>query len=69
MIKLTINGRAVELNDGSTLLDAAREAGVYVPTLCYFPRLPSHAVCRMCLVDVNGEARPQTCLYHEGERG
>ena len=59
MIKLTVNGKSVELNDGATLLDAAREAGVYIPTLCYYPRLPSHAVCRMCLVDVNGEAQPQ----------
>jgi len=59
MIKLTVNDRPVELNDGLTLLDAAREAGVYIPTLCYYPRLPSHAVCRMCLVDVKGETRPQ----------
>ena len=59
MITLTVNGRAIECNDGSTLLDAAREAGVYIPTLCYHPRLPSHAVCRMCLVNVNDCARPQ----------
>lgn len=59
MIKLTVNGRSVELKDGSTLLDAARVAGVHIPTLCHYPRLPSHAVCRMCLVDVDGEVRPQ----------
>ncbi len=47
------------MNDGSTLLDAAREAGVYIPTICYHPRLPCHAVCRMCLVNVEGEYRPQ----------
>ena len=58
-ISLTVNGRPVELDDGSSLLDAAREAGVYVPTLCYHPRLPSHAVCRMCLVNVNGEPKPR----------
>ena len=59
MIKLTINGRSVESKDGATLLDAAREAGAHVPTLCYYPRLPSHAVCRMCLVDVEGKDQPQ----------
>ena len=59
MIELSVNGRCVEVNDGSTLLDAAREAGVYIPTLCHYPRLPCHAVCRMCLVNVEGEARPQ----------
>lgn len=59
MIELTINGRKVSVNEGTTLLDAAREAGVYIPTLCYYPRLPSHAVCRLCLVNVNGQSRPQ----------
>ena len=69
MIKLTVNGRSVELNDGSTLLDAAKEAGVYIPTLCYYPRLPSHAVCRMCLVDVNGESRPQPACVTKAKDG
>ena len=59
MIKLTINERDVEVDDGSTLLDAARKAGVYIPTLCHHPRLPCHAVCRMCLVDIKGVTRPQ----------
>ena len=70
MITLTVNGRSVELNAGSTLLDAARQAGVHVPTLCHYPRLPSHAVCRMCLVDVAGVAKPQpvcTTLAKDGD--
>lgn len=69
MIKLTINGRSVALNDGATLLDAAREAGVHVPTLCYYPRLPCHAVCRMCLVNVAGEARPQPACITKAKEG
>lgn len=60
MIKLTVNGRLVELNEGATLLDAVRTAGAYVPTLCHYPGLPSHAVCRMCLVDIQGERKPQS---------
>ena len=59
MIKVTVNGRSVELEVGSTLLDAASAAGVHVPTLCYYPGLPSRAVCRMCLVEVQGHAHPQ----------
>ena len=59
MIPLTVNGRSVEVDEGSTLLDAAHQAGVHVPTLCHHPRLPSRAVCRMCLVEVEGEAQPQ----------
>ena len=69
MITLTVNGRSVELNDGSTLLDAAREAGVYIPTLCYHPRLPSHAVCRMCLVNVDGCGRPQPACVTKAKDG
>jgi NADH-quinone oxidoreductase subunit G len=69
MIKLTVNGMSVEMNDGSTLLDAAREAGVHIPTLCHYPRLPSHAVCRMCLVDVEGEAHPQPACVTKAKEG
>jgi len=58
MIRLTVNNRSVELKEGSTLLDATREAGVHIPTLCHYPRLPSHAVCRLCLVNVEGQTRP-----------
>ncbi len=58
MIRVTVNGRPVSLAEGSTLFSAAREAGVHIPTLCYHPRLPSHAVCRMCLVEVQGREHP-----------
>ena len=69
MIKLTINERDVEVDDGSTLLDAARKAGVYIPTLCHHPRLPCHAVCRMCLVDIKGVTRPQPACVTEAKEG
>ena len=59
MIQITVNGRQVEVEQGATLLDAARQAGVHVPTLCHYPRLPSRAVCRMCLVEVQGNPRLQ----------
>lgn len=69
MIKLTVNGISVELNDDSTLLDAAKEAGVYIPTLCHYPRLPCHAVCRLCLVNVDGEDRPQAACVTKAKAG
>jgi len=69
MITLTLNGRSIELKEGSTLLDAAREAGVYIPTLCHYPCLPSHAVCRMCLVDVEGEAQSQPACVTKAKDG
>ena len=69
MIMLTVNGRTIELKEGSTLLDAVRKAGVYIPTLCYHPCLPSHAVCRMCLVNVNDFARPQPACVTKANNG
>ena len=59
MIKLTVNGRDVELEEGATLLDATKAIGAHVPTLCHYPGLPAHSVCRMCLVEVEGEAKPR----------
>lgn len=59
MIRLTVNGRRVDLEEGGTLLDAAREAGIHVPTLCHYPGLPPRSACRMCLVEVAGTTRPQ----------
>lgn len=58
VVKLIVNRQLVELKAGSTLLDAAGAAGVHISTLCYHPRLPAHAVCRICLVDIKGQDRP-----------
>jgi len=69
MIKLTVNGKSIELNHDSTLLDAAKIAGVHIPTLCYHPRLPCHAVCRLCLVNVEGEDRPQPACVTQAKDG
>lgn len=69
MIKLTINDRLVEVEEGATLLDAARVAGVHIPTLCHYPRLPSHAVCRMCLVNVKGKSHPEPACVTKAYEG
>ena len=53
-ITLTINGQAVQVPPGSTLLEAARAAGVEVPTICVHEATISNAVCRMCVVEVQG---------------
>lgn len=68
-MKLTVNGRTVEAGDGSTLLDAIKAAGVHLPTLCHHPRLPSHAVCRLCLVKVGGQPRPQPACVAKARDG
>ena len=68
-IHLAINGHRVEVPEGATLLEAAGAAGVFIPTLCYYPCLPSHAVCRMCLVEVRGESRPQPACVTRAQEG
>jgi NADH-quinone oxidoreductase subunit G len=70
MITVTVNGRSREVDNGLSLLDVARKAGIFIPTLCYYPCLPSHAVCRMCLVDVEGQSKPQpacTTMAKDGD--
>lgn len=69
MINVTINGRSVDVEIGTTLLEAARIAGVYIPTLCYYPRLPSHAVCRMCEVEVSGKSHPEPACVTVAQDG
>lgn len=54
MINLTINGKSVQAEAGTTVLQAARNAGVEIPTLCDHPELTPYGGCRLCLVEVEG---------------
>ena len=58
MPKLTINGVPVDVEDGATILQAARRAGVQVPTLCHMDGRAPIGACRVCLVQVEGVADP-----------
>ena len=49
---MTIDGVQIAVPKGTTIIEAAKQAGVLVPHYCYHPSLPSPAVCRMCLVEV-----------------
>ncbi len=51
-VNLTIEGRPVSVPEGTSILEAAKAAGVLVPHYCYHPGLPVAGVCRMCLVEV-----------------
>ena len=57
MTRLTINGRECEAAPGATILDAARAASIDVPTLCWYPQLPTVGNCRICLVSVEGSGK------------
>jgi NADH-quinone oxidoreductase subunit G len=52
MVTLTVEGREVQVPAGTSILEAAKLAGVLVPHYCYHPGLPVAGVCRMCLVEV-----------------
>jgi NADH-quinone oxidoreductase subunit G len=52
-VKLTVDGRQVEVKPGTNLIDAAKQAGANIPYYCYHPRLSIAANCRMCLVEVS----------------
>src|SRR5262245_30124459 len=54
MATLTINGKEITAPAGATILEAARLAGIDVPTLCWYPKLPVVGSCRICLVSVEG---------------
>lgn len=52
MVELTIDGKTVSVPDGSMVMHAAEELGIYVPHFCYHKKLSIAASCRMCLVEV-----------------
>ncbi len=59
MVSITIDGQTLEVEAGSTVLQAARCLGIDIPTFCYLKRLPALASCRMCLVEIEGLRRLQ----------
>lgn len=61
-ITLSIDNKQVPVNTGASVLDAAHVAGIYIPTLCNHPALPSYGGCRMCLVEIeNMRGFPPAC--------
>jgi len=66
MITLRINGVPVSVDEGTTLLDAARFLGIPIPTLCHMDGLSPYGACRLCVVEVGEEPRSRlvtSCTY------
>lgn len=62
MIQARINGNSVEVPEGTSILDAARQTGVRIPTLCKHPDLLPTAACGLCIVKIAGQQRmPRAC--------
>ena len=54
MVNLTIDGKQIEVKEGTTVLEASRQAGIVIPTLCDHPELTPYGGCRLCLVEIEG---------------
>jgi [NiFe] hydrogenase diaphorase moiety small subunit len=53
-LQITLNGAAIPAREGQSIVEAARENGVYIPTLCDYKSLPPAGTCRVCTVTVGG---------------
>jgi len=65
-ILLQIDGKEVGAREGTTLLEAARSAGIFIPTLCYHEKLEPYGGCRLCIVEVEDRGRTSlvvSCVY------
>lgn len=58
MVKLKIDGQDIEVEPGTTILQACEQLGIEVPVFCYHPKLPIAGNCRMCLVEVENVSKP-----------
>ncbi len=71
MVNVKINGMAVSVPKGSTVLEAARYAGVEIPTLCFLKEINEIGACRICMVEVSEGGRPArlvtACVYPVSE--
>ena len=65
-ILLQIDGKEVKAKEGMTVLDAAKSAGIFIPTLCHHEKLEPYGGCRLCTVEVESRGRKNyvvSCLY------
>jgi NADH dehydrogenase/NADH:ubiquinone oxidoreductase subunit G len=71
MVKLSIDNEIVEIEEGSTILDAASKVGIHIPTLCYHEALSPNGSCRVCTVEVitNGTANLTAACNYPVEEG
>ena len=68
MVNLKINGQEVSVPAGTTVLEAARQVGIEIPTLCFLKDLSKTGSCRMCLVEIKGgRALQAACVYPVAE--
>src|SRR5215204_6218032 len=66
-ITLVMDGKELTIQDGKTLLEAARENGIDIPTICFHDATTANALCRICVVEVEGQRVLQpACIVQAG---
>ena len=68
-IQITMDGQLLRIDQGTTILQAARQHDIYIPTLCDYPGLPAHGSCRMCIVEIQGRPNTPTACTTPAEAG
>src|SRR5689334_1101551 len=68
-IHLTIDGKEIAVASGTTVYQACKELGIEIPIFCYLDRLPPFGACRVCMVEVEKMAKPQTSCTLEAKEG
>ena len=69
LITLNIDGTEVKVKEGATILDAARQANIDIPTLCFLKEINEMGDCRMCIVEVEGRKGFATSCIQKAEEG
>ena len=69
MVNLTINNRKVSVPEGTTILEAAKTAGIRIPTLCYLKEINEIGACRICCVEVEGKETLVASCNTKAEEG
>ena len=69
MVNVTIDGKKIQVPERTRILDAARMAGVNIPTLCYWEGLNEIGACRVCVVEVEGYNKLFTACNNTVDEG
>lgn len=68
-MQITVDGKVISAKEGQSVLDAALDAGIFIPNLCHHPDLMPYGACRLCLVEIEGEAEPQESCSTKAREG
>jgi NADH-quinone oxidoreductase chain G len=69
MIDITIDGKKISVEKGTTIMEAARQNGIKIPNLCYDKRLKPYGGCRMCVVEIEGGRKLASSCGHPAKQG